>query len=295
MAPAVDRRRQATMVQRDKGAAPDSFETGLPPAQSGEDVPRWLVSPRLAGRPDPADGPASIRHRPARRRLRHHPRRLRHSRAQRLADGRGVGLRLGDERAVARAHGHRAGRLSGCSIRATSPASSLQRLPGPVQRTVAWMESKGWGQRVLLSGGSGGLLSASSGGGSRPSARREPAARARRSRGCRVGARKLRAAVGTVRGRARRATRSARRGLKSQDPTDQRAPAPAPAAGGPRVLPAARSRPRRRVPSWAAPCGLPRGCRGPRRRGGAHRHGRLLGPTTRCWGGRRSATAPRCS
>ena len=34
---------QAMVFQRDKGAPPDSFETGLPPAQSGEDVPRWLV------------------------------------------------------------------------------------------------------------------------------------------------------------------------------------------------------------------------------------------------------------
>ena len=37
---------QAMVFQRDKGAPPDSFETGLPPAQSGEDVPRWLVDPR---------------------------------------------------------------------------------------------------------------------------------------------------------------------------------------------------------------------------------------------------------
>ena len=33
-------------------------------------------------------------------------------------------------------------------------SGTLGRLPGPLQRTVAWMESQGWGQRVLLPGSS---------------------------------------------------------------------------------------------------------------------------------------------
>ena len=32
-----------------------------------------------------------------------------------------------------------------------------QRLPGPIQRTVTWLEERGWGQRVLLPGRTGGV------------------------------------------------------------------------------------------------------------------------------------------
>ena len=95
--------------------------------------------PRLGRGLDAAGGAASIRHRPARRRLRHHPRRLCHSRPQRLAHGRRVGVRLGHERVVARAHGHRAGRPLAVQLarsqrlercRVGCPARSSARCPG---------------------------------------------------------------------------------------------------------------------------------------------------------------------
>lgn len=153
------------MAQRDKGGAPDSFETGLPPAQSGEDVPRWLVGlGSLAGF---ALLIALLRY---------------------AIDLLGVvfviilvGFAI---RAISdwltEGESVSAWAMSALSLGLTGTvlvavwllnsgdvaSSSLQRLPGPVQRTVAWLESKGWGQRVLLSGGWGGSLSGSPAGGS---------------------------------------------------------------------------------------------------------------------------------
>ncbi len=36
-----------------------------------------------------------------------------------------------------------------------------RRLPGPIHRTVSWMEAQGWGQRVLLPGGSSSVVAVS--------------------------------------------------------------------------------------------------------------------------------------
>ena len=212
------------MAQRDKGGAPDSFETGLPPAQSGEDVPRWLVGLGfLAG---VALLIALLRYAIdllgvvfviilvgfAIRAI-----------SDWLTEGESVSgwamsaLSLGLTGTV----------LVAVWLVNSGDIASLQRLPGPVQRTVAWLESKGWGQRVLLSGGSGGYLIGSSAAGRAP---RAAQARPRRASVPRLPASdpyRRRVIADHAADPASPAIRSGGRGIPGSP--QRRAPAPAPA------------------------------------------------------------------
>ena len=140
------------VFQRDKSTAPDSFETGLPPAQSGEDVPRWLVILGLV---------ASLTLLVAL---------LRYAidllgvvfviilvgfAIRALSDWLTEGESVSGWAMSALSLGLMGTVLVGLWLFNSHDlaSQSLQnRLPGPLQRTVAWMESQGWGQRVLLPG-----------------------------------------------------------------------------------------------------------------------------------------------
>ena len=143
------------MFQRDRERAPESVTTGLPPAQSGEDVPRWLVLLGLA---------AGLT--------------LLVALLRYAIDLLGVvfviilvGFAI---RAVSdwltEGESVSGWAMSALSLGLTGTvlvglwllnSGSLtgddfhKRLPGPVQRTVGWLEQRGWGQRVLLPGGAG--------------------------------------------------------------------------------------------------------------------------------------------
>lgn len=135
------------VFQRDKGSPADPFETGLPPAQSGEDVPRWLVILGLA---------AGLTMLVAL---------LRYAidllgvvfviilvgfAIRALSDWLTEGETVSGWAVSAVAVGLVGTVVVGLWL-FNSGADVLQnRLPGPVQRTVAWLETQGWGQRVLL-------------------------------------------------------------------------------------------------------------------------------------------------
>ncbi len=214
------------MAQRDKGGAPDSFETGLPSAQSGEDVPRWLVG--LGSLAGVALLIALLRY---------------------AIDLLGVVFVIILVGFAIRAISDwltEGESVSGWAMSALSlgltgtvlvaiwllnsgdlASSSLQRLPGPVQRTVAWMESKGWGQRVLLSGGTGGSLDGSSGGGSSTAGDAGPPAAASVPR--LPPSNPVSPPSSAVTRPTRRAPRSAPAAVESQAPPTSEPPAPAPA------------------------------------------------------------------
>ena len=214
------------MAQRDKGGAQDAFETGLPPAQSGEDVPRWLVG--LGSLAGVALLVALLRY---------------------AVDLLGVVFVIILVGFAIRAISDwltEGESVSGWAMSALSlgltgtvlvavwllnsgdlASSSLQRLPGPVQRTVAWLEAKGWGQRVLLSGAAGGNSSGSSGGGPGASGGARPPAA--------VSVPRLPASdpvsppSSPVTRPTRRAPRSAPAAVESQEPSTAEPVAPAPA------------------------------------------------------------------
>jgi Bacterial Ig-like domain (group 3) len=143
------------MGQRDKGIAPDFIDTGLPPVQSGQDVPRWLVI--LAVVAGITVFVALLRYAVdllgvvfviilvgfAIRTL-----------SDWLTEGESVsgwtmaalGLGLSGSVFVS------LWLLNSNSLAAESIARNL---PAPVRRTLQWLELHGWGQRVLLPGGSG--------------------------------------------------------------------------------------------------------------------------------------------
>jgi hypothetical protein len=224
------------MAQRDKGGAPDSFETGLPSAQSGEDVPRWLVG--LGSLAGVALLIALLRY---------------------AIDLLGVVFVIILVGFAIRAISDwltEGESVSGWAMSAVSlgltgtvlvaiwlvnsgdvASNSLQRLPGPVQRTVAWMESKGWGQRVLLSGDSGGSLGGSSGGGSSTSGSASPPAAASVPRLPASGPVSPPPSSPVTRP-TRRAPRSAPAAVESRDPptAEPSAPAPAPEVRTPTQL-----------------------------------------------------------
>jgi len=142
------------VFQRDKGATPDSFETGLPPAQSGEDVPRWLVILGLV---------AGLTLLVAL---------LRYAidllgvvfviilvgfAIRALSDWLTEGESVSGWAMSALSLGLMGTALVGLWLfnsRDLASDSLQNRLPGPIQSTVAWLESQGWGQRVLLPGSS---------------------------------------------------------------------------------------------------------------------------------------------
>ncbi len=156
------------VFQRDKDVPQDTFETGLPPAQSGEEVPRWLVILGLVA------GftllVALLRY---------------------AVDLLGVVFVIILVGFAIRAFSDwltEGESVSGWAMSALSlglmgtvlvglwlvnsrdiASEAIQtRLPGPIQRTVSWLESQGWGQRVLLPGGS--ASEALAGGSGRPGA-----------------------------------------------------------------------------------------------------------------------------
>lgn len=144
------------MFQRDKGGAPESFDTGLPPAQSGEDVPRWLIVLGLV---------AGLTLLVAL---------LRYAidllgvvfviilvgfAIRALSDWLTEGESVSGWAMSALSMGLMGTALVGLWLfnsRDIASDTLQHQLPGPVQRTVAWLETQGWGQRVLLSGGSSG-------------------------------------------------------------------------------------------------------------------------------------------
>jgi hypothetical protein len=142
------------VFQRDKGASPDVFETGLPPAQSGEDVPRWLVILGLVAGLTLLV--ALLRYAvdllgvvfviilvgfsiPA------------------LSDWLTEGESVSGWAMSALSLGLMGTVLVGLWLfnsQSIAADSLHSRLPGPIQSTVSWLESQGWGQRVLLPGSS---------------------------------------------------------------------------------------------------------------------------------------------
>ena len=142
------------VFQRDKGGSADSFETGLPPAQSGEDVPRWLVILGLV---------AGLTLLVAL---------LRYAidllgvvfviilvgfAIRALSDWLTEGESVSGWAMSALSLGLMGTVLVGLWLfnsRDLASDALQSRLPGPIQRTVSWLEAQGWGQRVLLPGSS---------------------------------------------------------------------------------------------------------------------------------------------
>lgn len=145
--------------QRDNDASPDPLESGLPAAQSGQDVPRWLV---VLGAAAALTLLVAL---------------LRYAidllgvvfviilvgfALRALSDWLTEGESVSGWAVSALSVGLMGTALVGVwlfnSSDLTGPALG-QHLPGPVQRTVLWLEEHGWGQRVLLpaTGGGGGL------------------------------------------------------------------------------------------------------------------------------------------
>ena len=112
-----------------------------------------------------------------------------------------------------------------------------QRLPGPIQRTVAWLESQGWGQRVLLPGGTRRIFErrfrrrcrSASGGAGPPAAASVPASRCHASQTPSSPAAVIAAVTRPTTRRAPR-SRPARRGSRRRQPHRRAAPAPVPPA-----------------------------------------------------------------
>jgi len=147
------------VFQRNRGAQPDSFETGLPPAQSGEDVPRWLV---ILGMVAGLTLLVAL---------------LRYAvdllgvvfviilvgfAIRALSDWLTEGESISGWAMSALSLGLMGSVLVGLWLfnsRDLASSAVGNRLPGPIQSTVSWLEYHGWGQRVLLPGssGSGGL------------------------------------------------------------------------------------------------------------------------------------------
>lgn len=147
------------VFQRDKGTQPDPFESGLPAAQSGEDVPRWLLILGLV---------AGLTLLVAL---------LRYAidllgvvfviilvgfAIRALSDWLTEGESVSGWAMSAVSVGLMGSVLVGIWLFNSGDITSTSiqnRLPGPIQSTVTWLESNGWGQRVLLAGssGSGGL------------------------------------------------------------------------------------------------------------------------------------------
>ena len=142
------------MVQRNRGAQQDSFDTGLPRAQSGEDVPRWLLILALVAGLTLLL--ALLRYAVdllgvvfviilvgfAIRTL-----------SDWLTEGESVSAWAMSAVSVGLAGSVLVG-LWLVNSRDLNSGAVQNHLPGPVQRTVAWLESHGWGQRVLLAGSS---------------------------------------------------------------------------------------------------------------------------------------------
>lgn len=103
-------------------------------------------------------------------------------------------------------------------------------LPGPIQRTVAWLEARGWGQRVLLPGGgpSGGLA-----GGRRPAGPQAPAVPATASAPAARTDARLRVPV--LPGRRAGGSSSKRQGGEAEAAQGTAAPASAAPAAAPRM------------------------------------------------------------
>jgi hypothetical protein len=149
------------VFQRDKGGATDSFETGLPPAESGEDVPRWLVILGLV---------AALTLLVAL---------LRYAidllgvvfviilvgfAIRALSDWLTEGESVSGWAMSALSLGLMGTVVVGLWLfnsRDDASDALQRRLPGPVHRTVSWLEAQGWGQRVLLPGGSSSVVAAS--------------------------------------------------------------------------------------------------------------------------------------
>ena len=168
------------VFQRDKDVPQDTFETGLPPAQSGEEVPRWLVILGLV-----AGFTLLVAL-------------LRYAvdllgvvfviilvgfAIRAFSDWLTEGESVSGWAMSALSLGLMGTVLVGLwlvSSRDIASEAIQMRLPGPIQRTVSWLESQGWGQRVLLPGGSAsGALAGGSGPAEPCGGRRRPDRRSR--------------------------------------------------------------------------------------------------------------------
>jgi hypothetical protein len=150
------------VFQRDKGGITDSFETGLPPAESGEDVPRWLVILGLV---------AALTLLVAL---------LRYAvdllgvvfviilvgfAIRALSDWLTEGESVSGWAMSALSLGLMGTVVVGLWLfnsREDASDALQRRLPGPIHRTVSWLEAQGWGQRVLLPGGSSSVVAVNS-------------------------------------------------------------------------------------------------------------------------------------
>lgn len=160
------------MFQRDKDGASESFDTDLSTAQSGEDVPRWLIVLGLvAGLTllvallryaiDLLGGVFVII--------------LVGFAIRALSDWLTEGESVSGWAMSALSMGLMGTALVGLWLfnsRDIASDAIQAKLPGPIQATVAWLETQGWGQRVLLSGGAG----LGGGGGTGPAPAGTPAA-----------------------------------------------------------------------------------------------------------------------
>jgi hypothetical protein len=142
------------VFQRDKAGTADHFETGLPQAESGEDLPRWLVILGLV---------AGLTLLVAL---------LRYAidllgvvfviilvgfSIRALSDWLTEGESVSGWAMSALSLGLMGTVVVGLWLfnsRADASDVLQRRLPGPIHRTVSWLEAKGWGQRVLLPGSS---------------------------------------------------------------------------------------------------------------------------------------------
>jgi hypothetical protein len=163
MSLALGVRRQTMFYQRDKSPKLDPFQTGLPPAAAGEDVPRWLVVLGLA-----AGFTLFVAL-------------LRYAvdllgvvfviivvgfAIRAVSDWLTEGESVSGWALSALSMGLMGTGLVGLWLFNSSVSTLESRLPGPVRGTVAWLEARGWGQRVLLPGD--GPRSALAGTGSSP-------------------------------------------------------------------------------------------------------------------------------
>ena len=135
--------------QRDKTPKLDQFQTGLPPAAAGQDVPRWLVVLGLA-----AGFTLLVAL-------------LRYAidllgvvfviivvgfAIRAVSDWLTEGESVSGWALSALSLGLMGTGLVGLWLFNSSVSTLESRLPGPVRGTVAWLEARGWGQRVLLPG-----------------------------------------------------------------------------------------------------------------------------------------------
>jgi hypothetical protein len=153
----LGRSTQPMVSQRDKGiGSPGYYQTGLPPVQTTEEVPRWLAILGLTAA------------------LTLFVALLRYAidllgvvfliivvgfSIRTVSDWLTEGESVSSWAFAAVLSGLAGTSLVMLWLFGSDPQSIAGRLPGPMMTTAAWLESHGWGQRVLLNDGAGGFRS----------------------------------------------------------------------------------------------------------------------------------------